>query len=400
MQVGLDRLGQQEGLLARLAGARVGLLSHAASVDRSLTHVVTLLAELGVAAKVLFAPEHGFGGAAQDMAAIDDCRDADSGVRIVSLYGDQLDDLVVRPADLQDLDVLLIDLCDVGSRYYTYVWTALLSARAAADAGVHVVLLDRPNPINGLASAVEGMSQQSGYTSFVGWERVPIRHSLTLAEMVCLHVPEQNLGPEGALSVVGLRGWDRAAMAPIWDRPFVLPSPNMPTWDTALVYPGGCLLEGTNLSEGRGHTRPFEVFGAPWLDGERLAGELNAVGLEGFVARPLSFMPTFHKHAGQLCGGLQVHVRDPALFRPVATYAATIALAHHQDPQEFRFRTERYEFVDDLPAFDLLTGSDRARLAILDGAQPRIVAEMVAGSDPIWPERMREAAKRVEAAAW
>jgi len=400
MQIGLDRLPQHGDLLARLRGARVGLVGHAASVDRNLTHALELLTGLEVVPQMLFAPEHGFGGAAQDMAAIDNSRDRSSGARIVSLYGDELDDLVVRQEDLQNLDVLLIDLCDVGSRYYTYVWTALLSARAAVEAGVHVVLLDRPNPLGGLPGAVEGASQHQGYTSFVGWEPVPIRHSLTLAEMVCLHLPEGLLGPDAAVSVMGLRDWDRAVMAPSWDRPFVLPSPNMPSWETALVYPGGCLLEGTNLSEGRGHTRPFEVFGAPWLDGQRLARELHATGLEGFVARPLSFIPTFHKHAGQLCGGLQVHVRDAAIMRPVATYVAIIALAYHQDPQRFVFRTERYEFVDDIPAFDLLTGSDRARLAILAGEPPRAVAEMVSQSDPAWPEAMREATARVESASW
>jgi uncharacterized protein YbbC (DUF1343 family) len=165
----------------------------------------------------------------------------------------------------------------------------------------------------------------------------------------------------------------------------------MPTVDTAIVYPGGCLLEGTNLSEGRGHTRPFEVVGAPWIDGPELARSLAKAGLPGFVPRPLEFQPTFHKHASQRCGGVQIHPVDRRSFRPVATYLALIALARGQDPERFRFRTERYEFVDDIPAFDLLTGSAFARLAIARGDDPLEVARTVAAADPNWPEQMRAA---------
>ena len=174
-----------------------------------------------------------------------------------------------------------------------------------------------------------------------------------------------------------VEGLARDAHAPSWDRAFVMPSPNMPTYDTALVYPGGCLLEGTNLSDGRGTTRPFEITGAPWVDGKRLAEGLAATGLPGFVARPLGFEPTFHKHAKQSCGGVQIHVTDASTFRPVATYVALIALAHHASPRDFRFRTERYEFVDDIPAFDLLIGSAEARERILAGDDPRAIADAV-----------------------
>jgi len=264
------------------------------------------------------------------------------------------------------------------------------------------VVLDRPNPLSGLATSVEGRTQSPGYLSFVGLEPVPIRHALSLGEMLALHAARDGLclGANGALSVVPLSGWQRQWLALDWDRPFVLPSPNMPTEHTALVYPGGCLIEGTNLSEGRGHTRPFEVVGAPWLDGPRWARELGRLGLPGFVARPLSFIPTFHKHAGEPCEGVQIHVTDPRAFRPVATYVALIALACQQDATRFRFRTERYEFVDDIPAFDLLTGSADARLAMLEGQEPRQVAEAVSQADAAWPERMREAAACLERASW
>jgi uncharacterized protein YbbC (DUF1343 family) len=165
----------------------------------------------------------------------------------------------------------------------------------------------------------------------------------------------------------------------------------MPTADTALVYPGGCLLEGTNLSEGRGTTRPFEIVGAPWIDGHALARDLAATGLPGFCARPLTFRPTFQKHGGTICGGVQIHVTDPTRFRPVATYVALTALAHAQNPERFGFRTERYEYVDDIPAFDLLTGSAEARRAIEAGAPARDVAAAVGEPDPHWPEAMRAA---------
>ena len=395
VDVGLEALQRVSKLALRLNAARLGVLAHAASVDRRMVHIVDVLGEMGVMPHTLFGPEHGFGGAAQDMISVDDGAD-ERGIRIVSLYGDQLTDLVPQPHQLDDLDVLLIDLCDVGARYYTYVWTALLAARAAAEVGVHTVLLDRPNPLSGVI--VEGCSQREGFTSFVGWEPVPIRHGLTLAEMVCLHLDD--LGPNGATSVLPVAGWQRASFAPSWDRPFVLPSPNMPTFDTALVYPGGCLIEGTNLSEGRGHTRPFEISGAPWVDGARLARDLHETGLDGFVARPVQFIPTFHKHAGQVCAGVQIHATDPSRFRPVATYVAMIALIRQQDPDSFAFRTERYEFVDDIPAFDLLSGSPQAREAMEADESPRAIAEAVSAVDPRWAEQARAAAAALVSASW
>lgn len=397
MQLGLDRLGSVSQLVSRLRTAKVGVLCHAASVDRHMVHILDILRARGVEPRLLFAPEHGFGAAAQDMATIGDAVDRATGLRIVSLYGADLADLVPREPDLREVEVLLVDLQDVGSRYYTFVWTALLAVRAAARVGVHVVLLDRPNP---LGRAIEGRRQEVGFTSFVGWERVPIRHGLTLAEMVCLFAARDGLalGPGGALSVVAVEGWDGTAAGAL-DRPWVLPSPNMPTPDTACVYPGGCLLEGTNLSEGRGHTRPFEVFGAPWLDGEALARDFDRLGFEGQRLRPLTFIPTFHKHGGEVCGGVQVHPTD-ARFRPVAVYTALIAVAARLAPSDFRFRTERYEFVDDIPAFDLLTGSARAREAILGGEDVRGLSEFVSECDDDWRDAMGEASRALAASAW
>ena len=401
MDTGLDRLASVGSLVTRLRDSRVGLLAHPASVDRRMRHAAEILHELGVKPKIFFGPEHGYGGEAQDMVGVASAADARTGAPIVSLYGDDFADLSPKPEHLAEIDVLLVDLADVGARYYTFVWTALLALRKAREAGVHVALLDRPNPIGGSLAEVEGATQKDGYLSFVGLEPIPIRHSLTAGEIVALFADRDGLplGPSGALSIVPVRGWDRSRTAHSWDRAFVLPSPNMPTADTALVYPGGCLLEGTNLSEGRGTTRPFEIVGAPWIDGQALARALMATGLPGFVARPLTFRPTFQKHGGTICGGVQIHPTDEKAFRPVATYVALIQLAHTQDPLRFRFRTERYEYVDTIPAIDLLLGSAEARRGIEGGEHVAEVARRAAEPDPCWGETMAKAIALAERAA-
>ncbi len=376
MKVGLDRLPEVAPLVSRLRGSRVSVLAHPASVDHDLCHIGDVLDALGVRPTIFFGPEHGYGGEAQDMIGVADATDARTGAPIVSLYGDRFEDLSPKPEHLARADVLVVDLADVGSRYYTFVWTALMAVREAAKAGVHTVILDRPNPIGGLAGDLEGRPQSPGYLSFVGLLPIPVRHSLTLGEIVAFFAEQERLalGPDGALSVVHVERWDRSVMARGWNRPFVMPSPNMPSPDTALVYPGGCLLEGTNLSEGRGTTRPFELVGAPWIDGRRLARDLAGTKLPGFIARPLTFRPTFHKHAGQICGGVQIHVTDDSSFRPFATYVALVGHARAQDPERFRFRTERYEYVDDIPAIDLLVGSAAVRTALEAGEDPGAVA--------------------------
>ena len=390
MEIGLDRLPSLPRVLARLKGARVGVLAHPASVDRRLDHIGDVLLAAGVKPALFFGPEHGYGGEAQDMVGVASATDARTGAPIVSLYGASFEDLSPKPEHLAAIDLLVIDLADTGSRYYTFIWTALLALRAAAKAGVPVIVLDRPNPIGGAAARCEGAMQLPGFHSFVGLEPVPIRHGLTLGEITAYFAAESglSLGESGALQIVGVRGWNREGLAPAWDRPFVMPSPNMPTFETALVYPGGCLLEGTNLSDGRGTTRPFEITGAPWLDGRALAEALAKTGLPGFIARPLTFSPTFHKHAGSICGGVQIHPTDPATFRPVATYTALIALAKRQSPIGFRFRTERYEYVDTIPAIDLLFGSDKPRRGMDAGDDPRAIAEAASAVDPGWTEAM------------
>jgi uncharacterized protein YbbC (DUF1343 family) len=389
VRTGLDRLATHPKLGADLRSARVGLLAHPASVDRRLIHARRILDALGVRVALVFGPEHGYGGEAQDMIGVADARDA-LGTPIRSLYGGSFDDLSPRAEDLARIDVLVIDLQDVGSRYYTFVWTAVLAMRACARAGVRVLVLDRPNPLGGDIHRLEGRRQSRACCSFVGLEPVPVRHSLTLGEIVAWRAEVEGIAPE-LLRVVPVAGLEREEHATAWDRAFVAPSPNMPTYETAVVYPGGCLIEGTNLSEGRGTTRPFELVGAPWIDGNRLADELHALSLPGMRARPVTFLPGFQKHAGTICGGVQIHVTDPATFRPFATYLALVTLAHAQAPDRFAFRTESYEFRDDVPAFDLLAGDAEARERILRGDSPRDVAESIGTVDDADRAIVREA---------
>jgi len=379
METGLDRFAAHREFRAPLRAMRVGLLAHPASVDRRLVHARRILEDVGVRVTLALGPEHGYGGEAQDMVGVPDAQDA-FGTPVRSLYGIRFDQLSPRPEDLARIDVLVIDLQDVGARYYTFVWTAVLAMRACAKAGVRVLVLDRPNPIGGDISRIEGRRQKPAYCSFVGLIPIPVRHGLTLGEIVAWRAEAEGLSRD-LVQVLGVRGLDRDADARTWDRPFVMPSPNMPTYETALVYPGACLVEGTNLSEGRGTTRPFEVVGAPWIDGLRLAESLHELQMPGFRARPVTFCPTFQKHAGSVCGGVQVHVTDPRSFRPFETYLCLVALAHAQAPGQFAFRTDAYEFRDDVPAFDLMCGDFNARTRILRGDDPRELARAVAAVD-------------------
>jgi uncharacterized protein YbbC (DUF1343 family) len=356
-----------------LRGRRVGVLCHPASVSSDLVHIVDRLIAAGVRPSRLFGPEHGVRGEAQDMIGVDDSRDTRTGIPVASLYGETFESLTPTAADLEGIDVLVVDLQDVGSRYYTYVWTMALALGAAARARVAVVVLDRPNPLGGVA--IEGGTVEDGCTSFVGLGAVPVRHGLTIGEVARLVVAGMPWG--GArfarpldcdLTVVPARGWRRAMTFAETGLPWVMPSPNMPTPDTALVYPGQCLFEGTNVSEGRGTTRPFEIVGAPFLDGYAWAAALAEIAPAGLRLRPISFRPTFHKFAGLRCGGVQLHVVDAAAFRPYRIGVALIATARKLGGDQFQWRTLPYEFVADPPAIDLLTGSAHVRKAIDAGA--------------------------------
>lgn len=353
---GLDRIASRERqVIKHLVGRRVGLLAHAASVDAKLRHAVQVLESAGCSPEVLFGPEHGIFGVAQDMVAVASANDRLSGRTVYSLYGDSAADLKPKSTWLRGLDAVVIDLQDVGSRYYTFVWTAALMLQAAAACGVETVVLDRPNPLGGLV--VEGAPQRPGYRSFVGLFDISVRHGMTIGEL-CEMVRRINGLDEACLRVVKMKHWRRDMLFKDTGLPWILPSPNMPTETTAQVYPGGCLLEGTNISEGRGTTRPFEIWGAPFVDGCCVAERLRS---EGVALRPLTFRPTFHKYAGQECGGVQVHVTDPIKARSYHLYLRAIALVREMSGESMKWRTEAYEFVTDRPAIDLLTGGPEFR---------------------------------------
>jgi uncharacterized protein YbbC (DUF1343 family) len=356
---------------APLRRLRVGLVTHPAAIDPHFRHAADLLAEApGVCLAALFGPEHGLRGAAQDLVGVPDGGGPPAGRRAHSLYGATADSLRPTPGQLRGLDALVIDLQDVGSRYYTFQATMLYCLEAASRHGLLAVVLDRPNPLGG--EAVEGPALRPGYESFVGPHPVATRHGLTLGELARLYRKERALG--GALHVVPCEGWRRGMDFGATGLPWVLPSPNMPAVETAFAYPGQCLLEGTNLSEGRGTTRPFELCGAPWIDPAALAGRLRAQGLPGVAFRPAWFRPTFHKFAGRDCGGVQLHVTDRRAFRPVRTGLAVLAALRELSGERFAWRAEPYEFVADRPAIDLLFGSDRERLALEAGRPAAEVA--------------------------
>ena len=344
-----------------LRGRRIGLLAHQASVDHRLDHAADLLADLaGVRVTRLLAPEHGFWGGPQDHAHVSSTRDPRTGLPVVSLYGDRREPTA---AMLGDLDALVVDLQDVGARYYTFAWTMVLAMRACARAGVAVIVLDRPNPLGG--ERVEGNVLDPAFASFVGLLPLPIRHGLTIGELARHANVEHGIGCD--LTVVPMRGWRRDMLWEDTRLPWVPPSPNMPTPDTARVYPGGCLIEGTNLSEGRGTTRPFEWIGAPYLDAHRYAAALERLGLPGVRFRPARFAPTFHKWAGRTCEGVQIHVTDRGRFTPYLTSLGMIAVARRAAPRAFAWKRPPYEFERRRLPIDILCGTDRIRLAIERG---------------------------------
>ena len=358
----------------QLVGWRVAVLCNPSSLVRSprpphrRLHLVDVLRAHGVSVVRLFGPEHGLWSTAQDLIAVDAGVDPVFGLEVATLYGRTVDSLLLDPAALDGVDVLVFDIQDVGARYYTYAATLCMALQACALRGVRVVVLDRPNPLGG--EVVEGNRVGEGYRSFVGYIDVPQRHGLTIGEIALLYAAEQGLDVD--LELVPCEQWDPAsyldeaqvgAPASSW----YAPSPNMPTVATAVVYPGGCLIEGTRLSEGRGTTRPFELIGAPWLDARRYAQAIDALGIPGMQVRPMLFEPTFQKFAGQVCGGVAVEVYDRSVFPAVRSGLALIAAARSLNPEAFAWRTETYEFVSDRLAIDLLMGGTAARLCLEAG---------------------------------
>ncbi len=384
-----------------LNGARVGAVVHPASVLPDFTHLADLLQRTGSPwiLAALFGPQHGILGHTQDnMIEWEGDPDPRWKVPVHSLYGQ------VRkptPQMLEGLDALVIDLQDVGARYYTFIWTMLLCLEAAWEKGLAVVVLDRPNPLGGVK--VEGPTLDKDYKSFVGMHTVPVRHGLTMGEMALLLAAEKFPGLK--LVVLPMEGWTRSML---WEKtglPWVLPSPNMPTPDTASVYPGMCLLEACTASEGRGTTRPFEIFGGPWIDAAKLKADLDTLNLPGVVFREQGFQPTFHKGVGRLCGGVQIHVTNADKFCPVLTGFSALWALRRQGalgepiainpldprdlPNSFGWKAPPYEYEEGKLPIDILAGHSRWREMLEDGKSPwQLAAEWVADEDA-WLARRR-----------
>ena len=359
-----------------LRGRTVGLVCNPASIDSAFRHIIDRAEAGSVAVGAIFGPQHGFRSDLQEnMIESPHAQDAKRRVPVYSLYSETREPTGEM---LAGLDALVIDLQDVGTRIYTYIYTMANCLKAAARHGVPVVVCDRPNPIGGLI--VEGPHLAAGFESFVGMFPIPMRHGCTIGELASLFNVEFGLGAK--LEVVKMQGWSRSQYGDETSVPWVLPSPNIPTVETAVVYPGTVLLEGTNISEGRGTTRPFELVGAPWADPERIAADLNARGLPGVHFRPALFEPTFHKHAGIPCGGCQIHVTDRARFRSVETGVAVVEAFRSAGPSAFAWREPPYEYEDTIPPIDILYGS----AALRDGLARGLGASALAAS---WPDDSR-----------
>jgi uncharacterized protein YbbC (DUF1343 family) len=343
----------------KLRNAAVGLLVHPASINRQLAHASSLFHKSSkFALKAFFGPQHGIRGENQDnMIEWQGFRDIRTGLPVYSLYSETRKPSLSM---LADIDALAIDLQDVGSRYYTFVWTMDLCMQACAELGKSVVVLDRPNPVNG--SIVEGNILLPAFASFVGLRPIPVRHGMTIAEMA-LYLKNE-FYPSLDLHVIRMSGWKRSQWFDETGLPWVMPSPNMPAIETALVYPGICLLEGTTLSEGRGTTRPFEIFGAPFIDADMLAASLNELKLPGVQFRPLFFEPAFQKHAGKICGGAQIHILDRKKFKPFKTGVGALSTIRRLYPDEPIWKNPPYEYEREKMPIDILAGTDRLRIMI------------------------------------
>jgi uncharacterized protein YbbC (DUF1343 family) len=365
LNLGTDRLLTSK----RLDGRRVGVVCNPASVDAALRHIADRLATLpGTRLAAIFGPQHGFRSDVQDNMietahALDEVRR----VPVYSLYSETREP---TPEMLRDLDVLVIDLQDVGVRIYTYIYTMANCLKAARKHGLEVVVCDRPNPIGG--AAVEGMVLEPGFESFVGMYPIPMRHGMTIGELARLFNEEFGLGAK--LEVIAMEGWRREMYFDDTGLTWIISSPNIPTFDTTTVYPGGVLFEGTNVSEGRGTTRPFELIGAPWVVAERFADGMNRRELPGVFFRPVLFEPTFHKHAGKGCGGCQVHMLDRRTFRPVDAGVALLEAFRASDPEKFRWKDPPYEYEFEKTPIDCLAGCNSLRQQIEAGVSAKEIA--------------------------
>jgi uncharacterized protein YbbC (DUF1343 family) len=346
----------------KLKDSRVGLLMHPASVNKRLKHVIDLFKKSKkFQLTTLFGPQHGIYGEMQDnMVEWEGFRDPRTGLPIFSLYGRTREP---ESSMFDHVDVLAIDLQDVGSRYYTFIWTMENCMQACMEINKSLVILDRPNPIGG--HITEGPALEMAYASFVGNRPLPVRHGMTIGEVG--NYLWREFYPSLDFHVIPMQGWRRNMWFDNTSLPWVIPSPNMPTLETATVYPGMCLLEGTNISEGRGTTRPFEIFGAPYIDSNLLVEYLKKFRLPGVLFRPMYFQPTFQKYAGKLCGGAQIHITNRERFRPFKTGVAVLKAIHDLYLEHCTWRPPPYEYETEKMPIDILAGTGRLRKDIENG---------------------------------
>ena len=379
---GLERLLAGAG--SHLKPLSLGLIIHPASVTREFQLSVDALLQEGFSIKALFGPQHGARGEKQDnMIESGHYADPYTGLPVHSLYSN------VRkptPEMLSGLDAIVFDLQDVGVRVYTFIWTMLLAMEACAEIGIRFIVLDRPKPIGGIQR--EGAVLRKDFESFVGLHPIPLRHGLTCGELATWMNETRGIGCD--LEIIECRGWRRSMGWSDTGLPWVAPSPNLPTPVSWLVSPGMVLLEGTNLSEGRGTTKPFEYFGAPYLNIERLLDLLGQEHLDGVMIRPCHFEPTFQKYAGTMCAGGQLHVTDPATFQPVRTAITILRAARELAPREFSWSKPPYEYEENLMPIDLIWGHNGLRHRIDDGATVDEVLEGVQEDLDTFKEDIRD----------
>lgn len=346
---------------------KVGALLHPASILPDYSHTLDVLEALNgdlFELKALFGPQHGILGHTQDnMIEWEGYEDPRLGIPVYSLYGEHR-----QPTEemFSNIDVLLVDLQDVGARYYTFIWSLYLCMKTALTTGVKIVVCDRPNPINAIDR--EGPILDLNYQSFVGLHSIPVRHGQNIGDLALQF--QKECFPEVELTVLEMENYSRDMWYDQTGLPWVLPSPNMPTLDTATVYPGMCLFEATNVSEGRGTTRPFELFGAPFIDAKALAEYLEEQNFPGVVFREAYFQPTFHKWSGEICGGVQFHVLDRQVFRSFEVAISILRYLFHTYPDDFAWRTEAYEYEYEKLAIDILLGSGTYRIEEIEGKKP------------------------------
>lgn len=381
--IGLDALREDP---ANVRGRRIGVVTNQTGLDAAFQPTAAVLAAAGARVVALFGPEHGYDGLMQDALFVDHAVRRVPGVGevpVVSLYRSD-DDYGVPDGVLAGLDLLVFDIQDVGARYYTYLATLGIVLAVIAQAGLPLLVLDRPNPLGG---TVEGPGLNADCRSFVGRYDLPVRHGLTVGE-AARYINRHDLAGRAEVAVQRMPGWRREMLFPTTGLAWIAPSPNIPTWDTVLVYPGTCLFEGTTMTEGRGTTRPFELVGAPWIDPDAYAGALNGLGLPGVYFRPARFMPAFSRYADQVCGGVQVHPTDPHTLRPVAMGLHMVVAAKKLYPDQMGWREPPQP--GGLYHFDRLIGSRAVRTRIEEGASAEELMQGWAENEEAFGQRSAE----------